>query len=202
MIQFLIDTSSKFLILALYEDEKELSSSIRIHENALSSLLFKELERLFKEAGIKKEEVDVIAFGKGPGSYTGTRVGASVAKTLSFALRKPLIALASSLFYIEEKEGLFYCVFFSKASLAFGIKGDFDKEIFEEFSFVPQEELFSLLEKNPPYYLFTEELFPPLDSTTILGLIPSAKLAAKRSKKLFLEGRAANLALSYFQEIP
>ncbi|GGG54271.1 tRNA (adenosine(37)-N6)-threonylcarbamoyltransferase complex dimerization subunit type 1 TsaB [Croceivirga lutea] len=53
------------------------------------------IDQAIKEAGILKNEIDAIAVSKGPGSYTGLRIGVSAAKGLCFALDKPLIAIAT-----------------------------------------------------------------------------------------------------------
>ncbi len=50
---------------------------------------------VLEEAGIAKEELDAIAVSKGPGSYTGLRIGVSAAKGLCFALDIPLISVAT-----------------------------------------------------------------------------------------------------------
>jgi len=51
------------------------------------------IESSLEEAGIKAAELHAIAVGKGPGSYTGLRIGASTAKGLAYALGIPLIAI-------------------------------------------------------------------------------------------------------------
>jgi len=51
------------------------------------------ISEVCKEAGIKLEELVAVAVSKGPGSYTGLRIGASTAKGLCYALQKPLIAI-------------------------------------------------------------------------------------------------------------
>ena len=50
-------------------------------------------EQVLSEAGHKFSDLDAIAVSKGPGSYTGLRIGVSAAKGFCFALEKPLIAV-------------------------------------------------------------------------------------------------------------
>jgi len=51
------------------------------------------IDEVLKEANIKPNELDAISVSKGPGSYTGLRIGVSAAKGLCFALDKPLISI-------------------------------------------------------------------------------------------------------------
>lgn len=51
------------------------------------------IDAVLKEAGITSKALDAIAISKGPGSYTGLRIGVSAAKGLCFALDKPLISV-------------------------------------------------------------------------------------------------------------
>tara|TARA_R110000868_G_scaffold395777_1_gene667695 strand:- start:55 stop:735 length:681 start_codon:yes stop_codon:yes gene_type:complete len=51
------------------------------------------IDEVLKEANINFNELDAIAVSKGPGSYTGLRIGVSAAKGLCFALDKPLISI-------------------------------------------------------------------------------------------------------------
>lgn len=51
------------------------------------------IEKSLAEAGISVNELDAISVSKGPGSYTGLRIGVSISKGLCFGLKKPLISL-------------------------------------------------------------------------------------------------------------
>ena len=53
------------------------------------------VDELLRETGIAPDELDAVAVGKGPGSYTGLRIGVSFAKGLCYGLQKPLVAVGS-----------------------------------------------------------------------------------------------------------
>ena len=53
------------------------------------------VDELLRETGVQPSDLDAIAVGKGPGSYTGLRIGVSFAKGLCYALNIPLIAVGS-----------------------------------------------------------------------------------------------------------
>lgn len=53
------------------------------------------IDDILKAAGVSKYEIDAISVSKGPGSYTGLRIGVSAAKGLCFALNKPLISVST-----------------------------------------------------------------------------------------------------------
>ncbi len=51
------------------------------------------IEDVVQQAGIQLKDIDAVAISKGPGSYTGLRIGVSTAKGLCYSLDKPLIAI-------------------------------------------------------------------------------------------------------------
>lgn len=69
---------------------KELADS-KSHASELSVFI----QDLLKELSFNIKDIDAIAVSKGPGSYTGLRIGVSLAKGICFALNKPLIAIGS-----------------------------------------------------------------------------------------------------------
>ncbi|MGK0252753.1 MAG: tRNA threonylcarbamoyladenosine biosynthesis protein TsaB [Mariniflexile sp.] len=53
------------------------------------------IDAVLNEAGITSKDLDAVAVSKGPGSYTGLRIGVSAAKGLCFALDKPLVSVST-----------------------------------------------------------------------------------------------------------
>lgn len=53
------------------------------------------VDELLRETDVAPDDLDAVAVGKGPGSYTGLRIGVSFAKGLCYGLRKPLVAVGS-----------------------------------------------------------------------------------------------------------
>lgn len=53
------------------------------------------VDELLRETGISPDELDAVAVGMGPGSYTGLRIGVSFAKGLCYGLAIPLVAVGS-----------------------------------------------------------------------------------------------------------
>ena len=89
-----IETATKNCSVSLADNGKlialkELNNANYSHAEKLH--LF--IEDVLKEAKITANQLDAIAVSKGPGSYTGLRIGVSAAKGLCFALDKPLISL-------------------------------------------------------------------------------------------------------------
>lgn len=74
-----------------------------------AALLTVFIEELLKETGLKTTDLDAVAVSKGPGSYTGLRIGVSVAKGIAYGASIPLIGVETtfSLYngYISLKKG-------------------------------------------------------------------------------------------------
>ncbi|MBS0652567.1 MAG: tRNA (adenosine(37)-N6)-threonylcarbamoyltransferase complex dimerization subunit type 1 TsaB [Verrucomicrobia bacterium] len=122
--RLIIDTSSEHTVMGLAQGCKVLASHIALHANQLSQSLMPTLQSLLSEAGLKLNQLDEIAVGIGPGSYTGTRVGVAIAKSLHFALKKPsLTGFCSLLAFIPRLEGQFACVMPSKTGDFYLLKG-------------------------------------------------------------------------------
>lgn len=89
-----LETSAKRCSVALsVNNETVASEGITQDGYVHAEMLHVLIDQVIKNAGIALKEVDAIAVSKGPGSYTGLRIGVSAAKGLCYALDKPLIAI-------------------------------------------------------------------------------------------------------------
>lgn len=90
-----IETSTEVCSVALAKNGKLLFKKEETEGLNHSRLLTVFIEDLFNENNIDFKELDAVAVSKGPGSYTGLRIGVSVAKGLCYGLNIPLIAVDS-----------------------------------------------------------------------------------------------------------
>lgn len=105
MPELIIETSSHYCILALIKEGKTLAHSTFLHQNGLSGTLLPSIDQLLRDRDLTPQDLTAIAIGIGPGSYTGTRVGVAVGKTLGFALTIPVHGFCSLLAFLPQQEG-------------------------------------------------------------------------------------------------
>jgi len=99
-----IDTSLEVCSVAIGDFSVE-ERGQNIHSSRLNLVI----EKLMKRAGMNLHDIDAICIDKGPGSYTGLRIGVSTAKGLSYALDKALLStntLQTMAYYYKSVSGL------------------------------------------------------------------------------------------------
>lgn len=95
MITLFIDSSRKDLSVALASDNKLIGlSNVESHFKH-SNFLMNEIKKILDESNIDIKNIDNIVVLNGPGSFTGIRVGVTVAKTLAWALNKNIYVLSN-----------------------------------------------------------------------------------------------------------
>ncbi|QBO57748.1 tRNA (adenosine(37)-N6)-threonylcarbamoyltransferase complex dimerization subunit type 1 TsaB [Chryseobacterium salivictor] len=91
-----LETSSKNCSVAISDGEELLCLCEEVSENyKQSESLHTFVEWALEGAKLSLKDIDAVSLGKGPGSYTGLRIGASSAKGFCFGLNIPLIAVNS-----------------------------------------------------------------------------------------------------------
>ena len=90
-----IDTSTYVLGVALVDNDKVVGELITNIKKNHSLRAMPAVEQLMKECGITPKELDRIVVANGPGSYTGVRIGVTIAKTLAWSLNIPIVGISS-----------------------------------------------------------------------------------------------------------
>ena len=104
----LIETSTSLCSTALVEDGKVVCERLSTEPRAHASMTAPYVNEMLKERGLGVKDCSAVAVSKGPGSYTGLRVGVSTAKGLCFGAGIPLISVGTldTLVWQAMDEGL------------------------------------------------------------------------------------------------
>ncbi|MBC3846147.1 tRNA (adenosine(37)-N6)-threonylcarbamoyltransferase complex dimerization subunit type 1 TsaB [Winogradskyella echinorum] len=165
------------------------------------------IDEVFKISEIKPTEIDAIAVSKGPGSYTGLRIGVSSAKGLCFALNKPLIAistLVSLAHQLQIDNGLiipmldarrmevYSAIYNSKLELVRGIEAEI----------LTEESYNELLKTNKVYFIGngvekTKGLIQHPNAIYVEGKLPSANEMALLAEQKYKKSDTEDVA--YFE---
>jgi tRNA threonylcarbamoyladenosine biosynthesis protein TsaB len=92
-----LETATNLCSVALCDSAGVISLKECSEEKSHASLVTVFIEEIFKENGIRASHLEAIAVSKGPGSYTGLRIGVSVAKGVAYAASIPLIGIDTTL---------------------------------------------------------------------------------------------------------
>jgi tRNA threonylcarbamoyladenosine biosynthesis protein TsaB len=87
-----LDTSTEFLSLALQVNDKTFTHGEQAG-NAASERILPQIQVLLDSANISLKDLDGIAFGAGPGAFTGVRIACGVAQGLGFGANIPVVGI-------------------------------------------------------------------------------------------------------------
>lgn len=96
-----LDSSGLTATVAIVEDDKLVAEYTVNHKKTHSQTLVPMLDEISKMTELDLSTVDAIAVAKGPGSFTGLRIGSATAKGLGLALNIPIVEISTT-------EGLAY----------------------------------------------------------------------------------------------
>ena len=114
MNTLLIDTHADFIFLAIYQNQeikyKKESKEKKDHSTICMPLLIE----LLSESKLNINQIDDIIVVNGPGSFTGVRIGVTIAKIIAYTMNIPIRTITSLELYLNE---IFGSLFFSSTSL-------------------------------------------------------------------------------------
>lgn len=95
MISLFLDTCNHKIFISLLKDNKLIDSISFINDNNLSEKLLPYIKKILDDNSIDKKELNRIYVAVGPGSFTGIRIGVTVAKTIAWSLKIKIIPISS-----------------------------------------------------------------------------------------------------------
>lgn len=95
MTSLIIDTCNSNLTIGIVKDNNILSIYNEQVKTDLSTKIFPVMQDVFVKVGVDPKDIDTIFVSCGPGSFTGIRIGVTVAKTYAWALNKKIIPFSS-----------------------------------------------------------------------------------------------------------
>lgn len=95
MIVLSVDSSSKVATVAILKDDVLLGEYILNDKREHSVILMPLIETLLKKCNLTIDDIDGYVVSKGPGSFTGLRIGMATVKGMSFGNNKPYISISS-----------------------------------------------------------------------------------------------------------
>ena len=150
MMYLLIDTSLKYPTVSIIEDDKVLYLFHEEIDSDMSSKIMPIIDEGFKSINKKIEDIDKIFVVNGPGSFTGIRIGVTIAKTIAWALKKEIVTISSLEFMATTDAGTKYIVPIIDARRGNVFSGIYDKDlnIIKEDKLINLENLKKSIDSN------------------------------------------------------
>ncbi len=95
MLVLAVDTATPAAGVALVDENKVIKEELINYKKTHSETLMPVIDRVLKECECKIDDLTFMAVTKGPGSFTGLRIGMAALKGLSLAANKPLIGIST-----------------------------------------------------------------------------------------------------------
>ena len=169
-----IDTSGMISSCSVMEDGKIIGEFNINQKRTHSETLVPMIKEILEKLGLNTNEIDLYAVGKGPGSFTGLRIGMTVAKTLAMVFDKEIIGvstLKSIARGVYSPEKIVSIIDARGGRVYYGIyqwKDDSLEEIVNE-DLIYFEDLTEQLKKSGDKYLFVGDVEDFVEDITELG---------------------------------
>lgn len=145
MISLFLDTSSSNLNVGVLKDKKLLKEKYIHFEKDLSKYALNEIKELLDSLSLKPNDIDNIYCVNGPGSFTGLRIGVTIAKTFAWGLNKDLYKVSSLFAMASSITNSDYIIPLIDARRNYVFAAIYDKNynVIMEEKYISKEELFT-----------------------------------------------------------
>lgn len=153
MISLFIDTSMANVSISVVKDREILSIIQEDIPNEHSKYATSYVKKVIDDAGIDANDIDNILVVNGPGSFTGVRIGVTIAKTYGYLMDRGIIPVSSlkSLAISSKHDGVVMSVITAnRSSYYVGIYDNEYNEVIDE-EFVSKDRVLELIAKYDPY---------------------------------------------------
>ncbi len=207
-----IETSTHVCSVALWKDGKELALKESTEQNAHSKMLTIMILDMLKESRLSGNNIDAVAVSKGPGSYTGLRIGVSVAKGICYGWSKPMIAVdtvkAQATCFIRKhpdfKNNLLCPLFDARRMEVYTAlyKNDLIEILPVQAMVIDETSFDTFLQKNKIIFFGTgaekcKKILPHPNAIFISEIYPSSLGVASLAEEMFRQRKFVNVA--YFE---
>lgn len=163
-----IDTSSSYLYAGIVEDNKLLGEVKKDYGSDLSKEALPRIADIFKTCNLQPKDIDKIIVVNGPGSFTGIRIGVTIAKVYAWSLKLPItiISALEAMSLSSEKEVVHVPVINARRGYVYGAIYDKDNSIIMEPKHILIDDLKKELEKLTSYEIITNDEFAEFNETS------------------------------------
>lgn len=124
-----LDTSSSVVTIAIIEDNDVLFMYNDMIEDDMSSKIMPIISSGFEKLNFSINDIDKVMVANGPGSFTGIRIGVTIAKVVAWSLKKDIICISSLELYASTNVGTKYIVPMIDARRGYVYTGIYDNDL-------------------------------------------------------------------------
>ena len=212
-----IETGTDICSVALVRDGELMALRESDEERNHAKKIGVFVDELLRESGVAADDLDAVAVSKGPGSYTGLRIGVSFAKGLCYGQNIPLVAVGSldSLTEVAKEDydaGILDVEGWEEATLCpmidarrmevytqlFSAEGAAQSEV--EAKIIDEESFVAERISGKPFVIFgsgAAKCAEVLKGATLVDIVPSARGMARLAEQAFVNGKTEDVA--YFE---
>lgn len=162
MTLFYIDTTSSYLYTAIVRDNKILNEKKKDLGKSLSIETQAIVSDMFSEVNVKPNDIDKIIVVNGPGSFTGIRIGVTLAKIMAWSLNIPITTITSleAMAKSIETDKLIVPIINARREACYASIFDGDKELLPGQYLTIEKLKMMLIGLNKDYVFVSNDSFP------------------------------------------